>query len=779
MADMLNKLLKEDERKLKQIDKEIQKVEVLASKYRKMSEEELRDQTLVLKKRLQKGETLDDILPDAFAAIREASYRVNGEFPYHVQLIGGYVLHHGDISQQATGEGKTLTSVLPAYLNALEGKGVHIITVNEYLAERDAIKNAKIFNYMGLSVGLNRTNASSISKREVYNCDITYTTNSELGFDYLRDNMVTKKEERVMRPLNYAIIDEIDSILIDDATTPLIISGKKLDTLDLYKKSDEIAKTLIEDVDFKLDLRERDCLLTDDGIKKIEDAYNLDNLYSASNASYTHFIKNAIEANFIMKKDVDYIVDEKNQEILIVDPNTGRTMEGRQWSNGLHQAVEAKENIDIKSESKTVASITYQNLFRMYKKLSGISGTAKTEEEEFLSTYNMYVVTVPTNKPIARIDYDDKVYKTLDNKYQAIIKEIKRLHDKGQPVLVGTVAIETSELLSKMLKECGITHQVLNAKNDYLEAEIISHAGEVDAVTIATNMAGRGTDIKLDNGAKELGGLAVIGTERHKSKRIDDQLRGRSGRQGDPGSSIFFVSLEDDLMVQYGSERIMDNLEKLNDGQIILNNIINAFDDAQKRVEGLNFDARKSLLDYDDILTIQRNTIYAIRDKALLNDNVHDLVIDIFKNHISYVVNHNMNSKLLNEEEIINIINDLNKLKINLSINPAFLLKKSKEEVIDSISEYLITLYELKIKDIEELIYPIERSVILKFIDLEWADHIAMMDELRKGISLRSYAQDKPLEAYSREAYHLFDKMMATFNEEITKFFMMLNIEVE
>ena len=568
MSNIFEQLFNSDKNKLKEIEKAIEPAEKLADKYRAMSNEELQDQTGILKTRLEYGETLDDILPEAFATAREAAWRVNGEFPYHVQLMGGYVMHKGDISEQLTGSGKTLTAVLPAYLNALTGKGVHIVTVNEYLAERDATKMGAIHRFLGLTVGFSKAGMAPFQKRNAYNCDITYVSNSELGFDYLRDNMVADKADRVMRGLNYAIIDEIDSILIDDARTPLIISGKGEDTSQMCISADKAVKALVKDKDYVINLRDNNCSLTEEGIHTIEKMFGVDNLYSFNNATLAHHIEQALKANYIMICNTDYIVDYENQEILIVDPNTGRTMKGRQWSQGLHQAIEAKEGIKIKQESKTIASITYQNFFRLYNKLSGMSGTAKTEEEEFLKTYNMYVIPVPPNNPVIRVDYPDYIFGSEKAKYEAIVDEVEQLHTKGQPVLVGTVAVEKSEMLSKMLQRKGIPHNVLNAKNHALEAEIISHAGEKGAVTIATNMAGRGTDIKLGEGVKELGGLAVLGTERHKSRRIDNQLRGRSGRQGDPGFSRFYVSMKDELMVQYGSERLEKYIAKLGDEKV-------------------------------------------------------------------------------------------------------------------------------------------------------------------------------------------------------------------
>ncbi len=776
----LDNLLNNDKTTLKHIKKAVQPALDLADRYGTMSDDELKAQTNTLKSRLAKGETLDDILPDAFAIAREAAKRVIGEYPYPSQLMGGYVLHNGDISEQLTGSGKTLTAVLPAYLNALEGKGVHVITVNEYLAERDADRMGRIFQYLGLTVGLNVAGMSPAAKRFSYNCDITYTSNSELGFDYLRDNMVTDKKDRVLRGLNYAIIDEIDSILIDDARTPLIISGKPEQTSDYYVKADNIAKLLVRDKDFTLDPRDKSCVLTEDGIKVVETLLSIDNLYSVENAPMVHFLKQALQANYVMVKDTDYIVNDKG-EIMIVDPNTGRTMEGRQWSNGLHQAIQAKEGVEIKQESRTVASITYQNLFRLYNKLSGMSGTAKTEEEEFLATYNMRVNQIPPNNPVIRIDYPDYVFGTKKAKYKAVIDEVEALHKKGQPVLVGTVAIETSELLSKMLKERNIPHNVLNAKNHALEAEIISHAGEKSAVTIATNMAGRGTDIKLGEGVKELGGLAIIGTERHKSRRIDNQLRGRSGRQGDPGFSRFYVSVQDDLMVQFGSERLEDTFAKLGDEKVESKLITNSITAAQQRVEGMNFDARKKLLEYDDVLRVQRETIYKSRDRVLDNDNIHDFVCDIFKRTIHRIVYRNVLSdkQKITSKEAQNIVADLKTLQCPYVIEAKELEGATRCEADDALSNYFILVYETKIKGVESLMASVEKHIVLKFIDIEWADHIATMDELRNNIGLRGYAQIDPLQEYVREGYELFEEMMKAIDEDIVRFCMTLKIEIE
>lgn len=781
MTTILDKLLNTDANKQREIENAIEPVEKLADKYRAMSDEELQDQTPILKMRLVAGETLDDILPEAFATVREAAYRVNGEFPYHVQLMGGYVLHNGDISEQKTGEGKTLTSVLPVYLNALAGKGVHVVTVNEYLAERDATKMGRIHNFLGLSVGLNKAQMSPIEKKKAYGCDITYTTNSELGFDYLRDNMVADANDRVMRGLNFAVIDEIDSILIDDARTPLIISGKNTESPMMYAKADMIAKTLNNNLDFEIDPREKTIMLTEKGISKVESMIGVENLYDSENTAFIHFLKQALQANYIMEKDVDYIVDYNNQEILIVDPNTGRTMQGRQWSNGLHQAVEAKEGIQVKAESKTIASITYQNFFRLYNKLAGISGTAKTEEEEFLATYNMNVVQIPTNKPVIRKDLPDYVFGTKYAKYKALVNEVERLHKKGQPVLVGTVAVETSELLSEMLKKKGIPHNVLNAKYHAQEAEIISHAGERGAVTIATNMAGRGTDIKLGEGVAKLGGLAVLGSERHKSRRIDDQLRGRAGRQGDPGMSRFYVSVQDDLMIQFGSERLEHTFSKLGNEQVESKLITNSITTAQKRVEGISYDARKQLLEYDDVLRVQRETIYGARDKVLYNKNIHKFIREVFRRTIERIIDKHVvsDNQPITEKQAKAISSDLLRLKAPEPFDTSAIVDKVKAEAVTLVSNYFINQYESKVQGVEEYMYPVERRVVLKTIDVEWSDHIAIMDELRTGIGLRSYAQDNPLHAYIEEGYDLFRRMMEDIDETIVIFFMTLKVEID
>ena len=631
MANILKKIYDNDRRELKKFEKLATKVESLADEYEKLSDEQLQAKTPEFRKRLEKGETLDDLLPEAFATAREGAKRVLGLYPFRVQIIGGIALHYGNIAEMMTGEGKTLTATLPVYLNALTGKGVHVVTVNEYLSSRDESEMGQLYKWLGLTVGLNLNSMSADEKRDAYNCDVTYSTNSELGFDYLRDNMVVYKDQMVQRPLNYAIIDEVDSILIDEARTPLIISGQAEQANSEYIRADRFVKTLTEDKsdddadddedhgDYKIDWPTKTINLTNQGIKKACEHFGLKNLYDIDNQVLVHHIDQALRANYIMLKDIDYVV--QNGEVMIVDSFTGRVMEGRRYSDGLHQAIEAKEGVKIQEESKTQATITYQNFFRMYKKLAGMTGTAKTEEEEFREIYNMEVITIPTNRPIARKDLPDILYPTLDSKFEAVVKEIKERHAKGQPVLVGTVAIESSERLSKMLDQAGIPHAVLNAKNHAKEAEIIMNAGQRGAVTIATNMAGRGTDIKLGPGVKELGGLAVIGTERHESRRIDNQLRGRSGRQGDPGVTRFYLSLEDDLMKRFGGDRVklfLDRISDNDDDKVIESRMITKqVESAQKRVEGNNYDTRKQTLQYDDVMRTQREIIYGERMQVI------------------------------------------------------------------------------------------------------------------------------------------------------------------
>ena len=656
MANFLERLVSGDKRTLAKLEKKAEQVMALDEKMRSLSQEQMIEQTNAFKERYQNGETLDDLLPEAFAAAREAARRVLGEHPYKVQIMGAAAMHQGDIAEMKTGEGKTLTATMCVYLNALAQKGVHVVTVNEYLAERDAQWMGEVYRYLGLTVGVNKRELLPVNKREAYNCDITYTTNSELGFDYLRDNMVTNVKDRTQRPLWMAVIDEVDSILIDESRTPLIISGGKKKTANLYIQADQFVKRLKAPVyeedsrtkekklisgGYEIDEKTRQIMLSEDGVKAAERFFRVKNLYDVEHTQLVHHIIQALRANYIMKNEVEYVVSE-DQEIVIVDQFTGRLMKGREYSDGLHQAIEAKEGVPIKEESSTLATITYQNFFRLYTKLSGMTGTAKTEEEEFLSTYNMRVIEIPTNRPIARIDYPDAIFGTKKLKFEALVNEVKQLHEKGQPVLVGTIAVETSELISKMLKKERIPHEVLNAKNHAREAEIIAKAGQVGSVTIATNMAGRGTDIKLSEESRALGGLAVLGSERHESRRIDNQLRGRSGRQGDPGFSRFYVSLEDSLMVRFGGEKLNGLFNQIGDQQIESKMITKSITQAQKRVEGYNFDARKQLLEYDDVLRKQREIMYEQRNYILEHEDVHDMVKGMFERVVSDTIAANL-----------------------------------------------------------------------------------------------------------------------------------------
>ena len=636
---LFDRLFNSDKKILDEVEKATVPVDELKDQMASLSDDELKHKTVEFRERLKNGETLDDIRVEAFAVAREAAKRVIGEYPFFCQLEGAYVLHKGDIAEMKTGEGKTLTSVMAVYLNALEGKGVHVITVNEYLAQRDSEWMGQIHRFLGLTVGLNLRALTPAQKRQAYECDITYTTNSEVGFDYLRDNMVTRVEDRVLRQLNFALVDEVDSILIDESRTPLIISGGEKKTANLYINADRFVKHLKKDEDYVIDVKDKNVQLTEEGVHKGEKAFGVENLYDIENTSLVHYINEALRANYIMTRDVEYVVEDK--EVIIVDQNTGRKMPGREYSDGLHQAIQAKEGVPIKQETTTMATITYQNFFRLYNKLAGMTGTAKTEEEEFLSIYNMRVVEIPTNRPVQRIDYPDLVFGTKRAKYNALLEEVKELYAKGQPVLVGTISVETSELISRMFKQARIRHEVLNAKNHAREAEIIAKAGKEGSVTIATNMAGRGTDIKLTEKSRELGGLAVLGSERHESRRIDNQLRGRSGRQGDPGFSRFYVSLEDELMVRFGSDRISSLFEQMGDIPIENKTVSKAISSAQKRVEGLNFDIRKALLDYDDVMRQQRETMYAQRNYILENEDIHSVVENMFKREMENIVNSN------------------------------------------------------------------------------------------------------------------------------------------
>ena len=775
----LKKIFDHEYKELEKFQKIADEIDALDEEMSKLTDKELKAKTTEFKKRLQNGETLEDIKVEAFAVAREAAYRVIGEKPYYVQLLGGLAIHYGNIAEMKTGEGKTLTSILPAYLNALTGEGVHIITVNEYLAGRDAVWMGKIYEFLGLTVGINYREYNQAQKREAYNCDIMYSTNNEIGFDYLRDNMVVRAEDRVQRPLNFVIIDEVDSVLIDEARTPLIISGGKMQSANLYLQADKFVKTLKEDEGYIYDEKTKATSLDAEGIKKAEKYFNVKNLYDIEHATLVHFINQALHANYSMKKDFDYVIQDG--KIVIVDQFTGRLMPGRAFSEGLHQAIEAKEGVQINEETKTLATITFQNLFRMYKKLAGMTGTAKTEEEEFRDIYNMYVIQIPTNKPVIREDYSDLIFATAEGKYRAIVKEIKERHAKGQPVLVGTVAVENSEKLSNMLKKEHIPHEVLNAKNNAREAEIIAKAGEKGAVTIATNMAGRGTDIKLGKGVKELGGLCVLGTERHESRRIDNQLRGRSGRQGDPGMSQFCVSFEDDLMVRFGTDSAKHLLQKVGfDGELSIRSkaLSRSIESAQKRVEGNNFDTRKHLLEYDDVINNQRMIIYGQRNRILDSDSIHSMTLEHFKNHISHIVNSHLidSNKLtgLDVSEILETVNE-NLLKNDLAVDE--LEELDPESLIETIYEHVVEEYEEKLKEFpDELKNEFEKAISLRVIDTHWMDHINAMSLLREGIYLRQYAQENPLQAYTAEGYEMFDNLLATIDMDISRY--LLNAEI-
>ncbi len=751
-------------------------IEALSSEYSELSDEKLKAKTNEFKERLVNGETLDDILVEAFATIREAAKRVIGEYPFRVQLLGGIAIHYGNIAEMKTGEGKTLTTILPAYLNALTGKGVHVITVNEYLTTRNAEWMGKIFEFLGISVGVNLRELTPSEKRKEYEKDILYTTNNELGFDYLRDNMVVKKENRVQRELNFAILDEVDSILIDEARTPLIISGGKMESKNLYVSADTFVKTLKKDTDYTVDEKTKSVSLTEDGSDKACKFFKIDNLYDISNSALVHHIDQSLKANYGMQNDVDYVVQDG--EVIIVDQFTGRLMKGRAFSEGLHQAIEAKEGVKINDETKTLATITFQNLFRMYNKLSGMTGTAKTEEEEFRNIYNMYVIEIPTNKDVIREDLPDLVFATKKAKFNAIVREIKERHSTGQPILVGTIAIETSELVSKMLTKENIKHEVLNAKNHAREAEIIAKAGEIGSVTIATNMAGRGTDIKLGEGVKELGGLCVIGTERHESRRIDNQLRGRAGRQGDPGVSQFFVSLEDELMVRFGTDRIKTLMQTAGfDDQAIRSKIFTgSIESAQKRVEGNNFDIRKQLLQYDNVMNEQREIIYKRRNEILDSDSIHERVLDSFKDYISSIVNKYLISEEENKYETLKDYVNKNLLKMK-KIKLSDIDGKMPEEVSQEIFEVLSEDYEKKINELPwELVSEFEKAISLRVIDTNWMNHINNMEHLRDGVGLRGYANEDPLQAYIKEGYQIFDNMMDKISEETSLFLLRAEI---
>ena len=781
MANLLKTIIENDRGEIKRLEKMADKVFSYEDQMAALTDDELKAKTVEFKQRYQDGESLDDLLYEAFAVVREAAKRVLGLFPYKVQVMGGIVLHHGDVPEMRTGEGKTLTATMPVYLNALSGKGVHVVTVNEYLTERDATEMGELYSWLGLSVGINLAAKSPAEKKEAYLCDITYSTNSEIGFDYLRDNMVVRAENMVQRPLNYALVDEVDSILIDEARTPLIVSGQTAsDTSQLYHMADAYVKTLTED-DYIIDVPSKTIGLSDSGIDKAESYFNLENLYDIENVALTHFIDNALRANYIMILDIDYVVSE-DQEILIVDQFTGRTMEGRRYSDGLHQAIEAKEGVPVQEETKTSASITYQNLFRMYKKLSGMTGTGKTEEEEFREIYNIRVIPIPTNRPIARIDHPDLLYPSLKSKFKAVVEDVKSRHEKGQPVLVGTVAVETSDYLSQLLVQAGVPHEVLNAKNHYKEAQIIMNAGQRGAVTIATNMAGRGTDIKLGEGVRELGGLCVIGTERHESRRIDNQLRGRSGRQGDPGESQFYLSLEDELMRRFGSERIkavLDRFKLSEEESVIRSNMFTRqVEGAQKRVEGNNYDTRKQVLQYDDVMREQREIIYAERyDVITANRDLAPEIKAMIKRTIKRIVEGASHSS---KEERVEAI--LNFAKYNLvpedTISASDIEGKSDKEVIDYLyarAEEIYASQVAKLRD-EESVQEFQKVLILRVVASKWTDHIDALDQLRNAVGLRGYAQNNPVVEYQSESFRMFNDMIGSIEFDVTRLMMKAQI---
>ena len=779
MANLLKTIIENDKGEIRRLEKMADKVFKYEDEMAALTDEQLQAKTEEFKQRYQNGETLDQLLYEAFAVVREGAKRVLGLFPYKVQVMGGIVLHHGDVPEMRTGEGKTLTATMPVYLNALSGKGVHVVTVNEYLSERDATEMGELYSWLGLSVGINLAAKSPMEKKEAYECDITYSTNSEIGFDYLRDNMVVRAENMVQRPLNYALVDEVDSILIDEARTPLIVSGANaVETSQLYHMADHFVKSLDKD-DYIIDIQSKTIGLSDSGIDKAESYFKLENLYDIENVALTHFIDNALRANYIMILDIDYVVSEE-QEILIVDQFTGRTMEGRRYSDGLHQAIEAKEGVPIQDETKTSASITYQNLFRMYKKLSGMTGTGKTEEEEFREIYNIRVIPIPTNRPVQRIDHSDLLFASLEAKFKAVVEDVKARYQKGQPVLVGTVAVETSDYISKKLVAAGVPHEVLNAKNHYKEAQIIMNAGQRGAVTIATNMAGRGTDIKLGEGVRELGGLCVIGTERHESRRIDNQLRGRSGRQGDPGESQFYLSLEDDLMKRFGSERLKGVFERLNmsDEAIKSRMLTRQVEAAQKRVEGNNYDTRKQVLQYDDVMREQREIIYSQRYDVITADR--DLAPEIhamIKRTINRVVDNHARAK---QDEKLEAI--LNFARYNLlpedSISLSDLEGLSDQAIKDELYQRALKVYDsqvAKLRD-EDAVKEFQKVLILRVVDNKWTDHIDALDQLRNAVGLRGYAQNNPVVEYQAEGFRMFNDMIGSIEFDVTRLMMKAQI---
>jgi len=769
-----------NEKEIKRLTKVVEQINAMEPKFQALSDDQLRAKTEEFKARFAKGETLDDLLPEAFATAREASKRVLNMRHFDVQLLGGMVLHDGKIAEMKTGEGKTLVATLPVYLNALAGKGVHVITVNGYLAERDSQIMGQLYEFLGLTVGCNLHGLSHAQKQEAYACDITYGTNNEFGFDYLRDNMVLYKEQMVQRPLYYAIIDEVDSILIDEARTPLIISGQAAKSTELYHAAQRLVSRMKEGEDFTIDIKLKNVMLTEEGVAKSERAFGIENLFDHANVTINHHIQQALKANYIMKRDVDYVVEE--EEVVIVDEFTGRLMAGRRYSDGLHQAIEAKEELKVQNESMTLATITFQNYFRMYRKLSGMTGTAKTEEEEFRKIYGLDVIQIPTNRSMIRVDMPDVVYKTVNGKFKAVVEEIVTRHAKNQPVLVGTISIENSEVLSEMLKRRGIKHKVLNAKFHAEEAEIISKAGQAGAVTIATNMAGRGTDILLGEGVAELGGLHIIGTERHESRRIDNQLRGRAGRQGDPGSSQFYLSMEDELMRRFGAENIMAMMDRLGldeDQPIESRMITKAVESAQKRVEGNNFDTRKIVLQYDDVMNQQREVIYKQRRDILESENIRDEVMEMIKPVIAHTVEAHCVDDIPEDWDLQAILDYVHaNLLEEGSLTRDDLWGKEKEEIVETIFNKVVEAYDERERQLgEQMMREFEKVIVLRAVDSKWMDHIDAMDHLRQGIHLRAYGGTDPLREYQFEGYEMFQSMVAAIQEEVSKYIMKARIE--
>ncbi|RED57572.1 preprotein translocase subunit SecA [Cohnella lupini] len=770
-----------NEREVKRLLKTVDQINGLESSVAPLSDDQLRAKTDEFRGRIAKGESLDDILPEAFAVVREASKRVLNMRHFDVQLVGGMVLHHGKIAEMRTGEGKTLVGTLSVYLNALQGEGVHVITVNDYLAQRDSALMGQIYSFLGMTVGCNLHGLTHEEKQEAYACDITYGTNNEFGFDYLRDNMVLYKEQMVQRPLHYAIIDEVDSILVDEARTPLIISGQAQKSTELYYAADRLVSKLTDVEDFTVDIKMRSIALTEAGVTKVERAFNIENLFAHDNVTLNHHINQALRARFIMKRDVDYVVQE--DEVVIVDEFTGRLMAGRRYSEGLHQAIEAKEQLTVQNESMTLATITFQNYFRMYRKLAGMTGTAKTEEEEFKRIYGLDVVQVPTNRPLIRTDIPDVVYKSENGKYRAVVEEIVSRHATGQPVLVGTVSIENSERISDMLKKKGIKHQVLNAKYHAEEAEIISSAGQYGTVTIATNMAGRGTDILLGAGVVEIGGLHIMGTERHESRRIDNQLRGRAGRQGDPGSSQFYLSMQDELMRRFGADNIMGMMERLGfdeDSPIESRLISRAIESAQKRVEGSNFDTRRIVLQYDDVINLQREKIYGDRRAILSSDNIREIITGMIRSVINRAVNSHCSDNDVPEDWDLDSL--LTYAHTHFLPEDRFtkddLWGKEKEEIIEFLVESVEKLYDEREESIGlETMREFEKVVVLRAVDSKWMDHIDSMDHLRQGIHLRAYGGNDPLREYQFEGHNMFLAMIERIEEEITMYIMRAQVQ--